>query len=335
VKAVIAERLGQPWVTAGISDPQPGARDLLVQVEASSVCHTDIRLATDARFGGTFPRIPGHEFVGRVVEKGRDVQEWDVGDRVGVAWAQRWCGKCRQCLEQSYSFCERGNDVTGGTVDGGHAEYAVVDALAAVPLPVQPPADQLAPLMCAGYTAYSALRQARVRPGDRVAVLGIGGVGHLAIQYARGLGATVLAVTRDPSKEPELRELGAAEVLSPDGGAVGAELSRVGGADVAIITAGSQLEAIYDGLRVGARVALVAVGDQSLQLQMRAAVLKRLTVIGSSPGSRRLLQELLAFHFAIGAHSEVEQLSLDAATEAFARVRDGQARYRVVFTPRL
>lgn len=335
MKAVIAERLGQPWVTADISDPQPGARDLLVQVEASSVCHTDIRLATDARFGGTFPRVPGHEFVGRVVERGWDVQQWEVGDRVGVAWAQRWCGKCRHCLEQSYSFCERGNDVSGGTVDGGHAEYAVVDSFAAVPLPVEPPADQLAPLMCAGYTAYSALRQARVHPGDRVAVLGIGGVGHLAIQYARGLGATVVAVTRDPSKEAELHELGAAEVLSADGGALGAELSRMGGVDVAVITADGRLEAIFDGLRIGARVALVAVGDQSLQLQMRSAVFKRLTVIGSSPGSRRLLQELLAFHFTVGAHSKVERLPLDAATEAFARVRDGQARYRIVFIPQL
>src|SRR5205085_12694336 len=110
---------------------------------------------------------------------------WSVGDRAGVAWAQRWCGRCRMCAEESYSFCEAGCDVTGGTVDGGHAELAVVDAAAAILVPGEPAADQIAPLLCAGYTVYSALRDTDVRPGDRVAVVGTGGLGHLAVQDAR------------------------------------------------------------------------------------------------------------------------------------------------------
>lgn len=333
MKAVVAEGLGRGWVVRDVADPCPGDRELLVQVEASSVCHTDIRLASDANFGGTFPRVPGHEFVGTVVETGSHVHEWSVGERVGVAWAQRWCGKCRQCLAQSYSFCERGCEVTGGTIDGGHAQYAVVDAAAAITVPTDPPATQLAPLLCAGYTAYSALQQTAVGPGDRVAVLGIGGVGHLAVQYARALGATVVAITRDSSKTAEIERFGAAQVLSPAPDQVVAELARDGGVDVLVVTADQPLGDIQRAVRVGGRIAIVAVGEETVQLTMREAVFKKLAVVGSSPGSRVLLQEAIAFHFAVGARSEVEQASLDGAPAAFERVRAGRAKYRVVFTP--
>jgi len=330
MRAVVVQELGAAWVVEDAPAPALGLTDVLVRVEASGVCHSDVHLSRDSGYGGTFPRIPGHEFVGRVVATGEAVRSTVLGTRVGVAWPQRWCGCCRRCLDGYYAFCERGCDITGGTVDGGHAEFAAVDASSVVAVGEDLPASQIAPLLCAGYTAYSALRQAAVGPGDCVAVVGIGGIGHLAVQYASLMGASVVAVTSDSSKSADVRSLGAADVIAEASDDLGDELGRRGGVDVLVATTSVVLDAVLSGLRSGARVSLVGVGNEELRVSPRALVFGGVSVFGSSPGPRSLLAEVLAIHRSGKARVLVEELSLGAAGEAFSRCEAGSARYRLV-----
>jgi D-arabinose 1-dehydrogenase-like Zn-dependent alcohol dehydrogenase len=304
-----------------------------VAVEASGICYSDVHLLTDPAYGGTFPRIPGHEFVGRIFELGTDVTGLAVGERVGVPWAQRWCGRCRTCVHGLFSYCEAGSDVTGGTVDGGHAEVAIVDASAVEPVPDGIPSAEAAPLLCAGYTVYSALCAAQVRPGELVAVVGIGGLGHLAVQYALGMEASVVAVTRSADKEDALHELGVSEVVVAEGGA-SAALKALGGVDVIVHTANAIEPDLANGLRVGGRLAVAGVPAGRLAITPREMVFRRLAIFGASPGPRHLLRDLLRFHLAIGARTIVETYSLDHAADALGRVIDGSVRYRAVLTPR-
>jgi alcohol dehydrogenase len=333
VRAVIADGLGKGWAVREVPDPSPGPADLLIAVEASGVCGSDIHLATRADYGGTFPRVPGHEFVGRVAEVGRDVRGWQPGDRAGVAWAQRWCGRCRMCSEQSYSFCAAGCDVTGGTVDGGHAELAVVDARAAIPLPVELEASQLAPVLCAGYTVYTALQDVAVAPGDRVAVIGVGGLGHLATQYARCLGGSVVAVTSNAGKRDELRGFGATDVVVARGEPAAEALRRAGGADVILVTGSGDPGQLSEAVRVGGRIALISPGDEPVAISARDAIFKRLRIVGSSPGPRDLLRQAIALHVDHGVRVATQVLPLEEAPRAFKLVSRGRARYRVVLVP--
>lgn len=332
MRAVVAPALGGPWEVREVPDPVPGPGQLLLAVEASGICYSDLHALTNPSYGCVFPRIPGHEAVGRVVALGEGVAEISPGERVGVAWAQGWCGVCRMCQSGGYAFCERGAESTGVTVDGGHAELMVVGAADTERVPDAIPPAEAAPLFCAGYTVYSALREADVRPGDRVAVLGIGGLGHLALQYARGMQAEVIAVTHSPDKRAMLLELGAHAVVVAEGGA-GEALAAAGGADV-VLAAGNALPPdVLRGLRSGGRLSLVGVSESPLTITPLELIFKRVAILGSSPGSRAVLRELLAFHAAIGARTIVETYPLDDAAEALARVEAGDVRFRAVLVP--
>jgi D-arabinose 1-dehydrogenase-like Zn-dependent alcohol dehydrogenase len=332
VRAVVAPRLGGPWEVREVPDPSPGPGEVVLAVEASGICYSDVHALRNPAYGCVFPRVPGHEVVGRVGELGPGVERLAAGDRVGVAWAQRWCGRCRPCHDGWYAFCEQGSAATGVTVDGGHAELVAVDARSVERVPEEIPAAEAAPLLCAGYTVYTALRRAEVRPGERVAVVGIGGLGHLALQYARGLGAEVVAVTRSPGKRELLASLGAHEVVVAEGGA-GAALRERGGADV-IVAAGNSLDPdILAGLRTGGRLSLAGVSESPLTTTPLELVFRNATVLGASPGPRRLLRDLFALHLATGARALVETFPLERAPEALARVESGEVRFKAVLVP--
>lgn len=329
MRAVVVEGLGAAWRIEDVPGPVPGTGDVLVQVEAAGICHSDLRVSELAEYGGTFPRIPGHEVVGRVVAVGDGVAAERIGERVGVAWPQRWCGTCDPCTDGRYAFCERGTDTTGATVDGGLAELLVADARSVEPLPEELDPVEAAPLLCAGYTVYSALRDMDVRPGQRVAVVGIGGLGHLALQYARALHAVPIAVT---GAVELARELGAEEVIV-EREWPGRALAAAGGVDVILATGAHVASDLFSGLRVGGRLAVVGGGEERIDLPARDAVFRDAAVCGCSPGSRRVLRELLALHARAGCRVLTEVHPLEDAPIAARRLADGAVRCRAVVVP--
>jgi|SRR5262245_53077410 len=334
MKAVVADSFGAPWQIRERPEPEPGPRDLLVAIEASGVCYTDVHQMRDPGYGGTFPRIPGHEPVGHVVACGADVDEFAPGDRVGVAYAQRWCGHCTFCSEGRYEFCP-GAVQTGITVDGGHAELAVMDAGSVERVPDGLDATEAAPVFCAGFTVYSGLCDAQLRPGERCAIVGIGGLGHLGVQYAAALGAEVVAVTRHAQKRTLLEELGASTVIVLDGETTGEALAKIGGVDVIVHTANGIEADLVRGLRAYGRLALVGGSHDELTVTPITMLFGHLTIYGSTQGPRHRLREVLELHVRSGARTYVETYPLDHAPTAYDRVAACAARFRAVLVPTL
>jgi D-arabinose 1-dehydrogenase-like Zn-dependent alcohol dehydrogenase len=332
VRAVIADELGGPWRLAEVPEPEPGPRDVVVRIEASGICFTDVHQLREPAFGTVFPRIPGHEPVGVIERLGSEVTEFTVGDRVGTAWVQRWCGHCPACERGRHEHCGEVAE-TGTTIDGGHAELCLMDAGAIEKVPAGLDPIEAAPVFCAGYTAYSAICDAEVRPGEVCAVVGVGGLGHLAVQYLKALGAEVVAVTGAASKGRRLRELGADDVVVAEHGRAGVALKRRGGADVILNTATGLDPALLQGLRKYGRLCLVGQGRTQLELTPTDMIISKLRVIGSSQGPRQRLREVLELHARSGARTMVETYPLDRALEAFDRVAGGEARLRAVLVP--
>jgi alcohol dehydrogenase len=332
VKAVVADRFDAGWRVGEHPDPVVGPDDVLVRVEASGVCFTDVHQLRDDTFGMTFPRVPGHEAVGTVLEIGAGVTSVSVGERVGAAWAQRWCGACGSCARGRYEHCD-GIDLTGVTVDGGHAELCVMDAGSTERVPDGLDAAEAAPLFCAGFTVYSGIVDAELRPGERCAVVGIGGLGHLGLQYLRALGIETVAVTRNPDKRHQLEDLGADHVLVAEPGGVGEALRAFGGVDAIINTANGTDPRLLRGLRPYGRLCLVGQSHEALRVTPTEAIFGRIRVIGSSQGPRARLGEMLALHARSGARTLVERFALDDARDALRRVAEGEPRFRAVIVP--
>jgi D-arabinose 1-dehydrogenase-like Zn-dependent alcohol dehydrogenase len=333
VRAIVAPCLGGPWQLREVADPEPGPGEVLVRVEASGICHTDLYQCANPAYGTAFPRIPGHEPVGRVVALGEGVRGLAGGDRVGGQITQRFCGVCRYCANGREEMCEAGPEALGVHLDGGHAELVVLRAAAVEPVPDGLPAPEAAPVFCAGYTVYSALRDTAVQPGERLAVHGIGGLGHLAVQYARALGADVVAVTASAVKARAIAELGAAEALVASGAAVGDALRDAGPFDVLVLCGTSIEPSALAALRPYGRVSLCGVTEDVLPLNARDAIHRKLSVFGSSHGPRERLREALALHVAASARTVVETYPLERARDAYTRVASGQVRFRAVLVP--
>jgi D-arabinose 1-dehydrogenase-like Zn-dependent alcohol dehydrogenase len=332
MKAVVSTGLGEGWIIEERPDPVPGTGEVLVAIEASGVCYTDIQQLREPVYGCTFPRIPGHEAVGTVSGLGSGVDDLQVGDRVGVAYAQSWCGRCHHCALGRYEHCGA-ISATGVTVDGGHAELAVFHAGSVERVPDGLDPIQAAPVFCAGFTVYSGLQDAELRPGERCAVIGLGGLGHLGVQYAAAMGAEVFVVSRSERKAGLARELGADHVVIVEPGEVGRELRRLGGVDVIVHTANGIEEGLHLGLRSYGRMSLLGVSRDSFSLTPTDLCFGNLRVIGSMQGPRTRLREVLALHLRCGAKTVTETYSLDEAHSAFERVASGRATFRAVLVP--
>ena len=332
MKAVIADEFDGGWRVGEQPDPSPGPNDVLVAVEASGICYTDVQQLRNPAYGGSFPRIPGHEPVGRVVSVGAEVTGLAEGERVGVAYAQRWCGQCEHCIEGRYEHCAA-ISTTGIGVDGGHAELTLMDAGSVVSVPADLDAAEAAPIMCAGFTVYSGICDAELRPGERCAVVGVGGLGHLALQYAAALGAEVVAVTRSEEKRAMLTELGAHEVLVAGENEVGQALAKMGGVDVILHTANSVEPALTGGLRPYGRLSLMGVTDAEVHTTPKEMIFGKLRIVGSSQGPRHLLPEVIELHRRAKVKTIVESYSLDEAPAGLERVESGTARFRAVLVP--
>lgn len=328
MKAAVVSGAGARWEIREVPTPRPGPNQVLIRIRASGLCFTDVHL-TRGDLPAEFPRILGHEPVGEIAEIGPGVSTRRVGDRVGVPWVQSSCGRCEWCARGRPMFCA-GQVGTGVQTMGGHAEYMLAAAEGTALLPDGLSYEQAAPLFCAGYTVWSGLRWARPEPGMTVAVVGVGGLGHLAVQYARAAGFRVVAVSSSPEKERMIRDLGADEVVRD-----GAGLLRAGGADVVLAT-GNSVAAMADSIQ-GIRPdgTLVVMGFEAKPLPVSPAdlIMRRLRVIGSQQNSREYLYEALQMAAAGKVRVMAETFRLEEAAKCYERVAAGRVRFRAILTP--
>ena len=336
MKAAVVHEFGRPLVIEDRPIPEPGPGQITVRMEASGLCHTDIHAAHgDWPVKPTPPFVPGHEGVGIVHAVGDGVTSPQIGERVAVPWLGYACGTCRFCLTGWETLCEQQRN-TGYSVDGGYADYFLAEAAYATRVPDGISPFDAAPLTCAGVTTYKALKVGRVQPAELVAISGVGGLGHLAVQYAKTFGATVAAVDVTDEKLELAHELGAdlvidARIQDP------AEVLRAhGGADVAVGLAvdDKSFETAYRGLRRGGRLVLVALpAEGTLSIPVFDTVLNGTSVIGSIVGTRADLDEVFTLHAAGRTRVIYQRRPLTAVNEAIDEVLQGHAPARLVLQP--
>lgn len=335
MKAAIVHDFTRPLRIDEISKPTPGAGEIVVKIEASGLCHTDIHAAHgDWPVKPHLPLIPGHEGVGLVESIGPGVTTVKEGDRVAIPWLGYACGTCEYCVSGWETLCEQQRN-TGYSLPGSYAEYANAYAtyVAKVPAGVSP--FDAAPLTCAGVTTYKAVKVSGARPSDLVAVFGIGGLGHLALQYAKIAGAAVVAVDLVDDKLEVARRLGADYTVNARAQDPVQAIKELGGADAAISVAVSPrtFEHAFRSLRRGGTLVLVALpADNYMQLPIFETVLNAITVVGSIVGTRVDLAEVFELHAAGKTRVIAEPRRLEQVNEAFAEVEKGEAKARLVFT---
>jgi propanol-preferring alcohol dehydrogenase len=336
MRAAVVTGFGRPLVIEDRPVPEPGPGQVVVRMEASGLCHTDIHAANgDWPVTPTVPFVPGHEGVGIVTAAGQGVTSPQPGQRVAVPWLGYACGTCRYCLTGWETLCQAQQN-TGYSVDGCYAEYFLAEAAFATPVPAGLDPREAAPLTCAGVTTYKAVKVGNVRPGDLVAISGIGGLGHLALQYARIFGGTVAAVDITDEKLQLAKDLGADIVIDARTSDPARVLQEHGGADVAIGLAvdDRSFATAYAGLRRGGRLVLVALpASGTLSIPVFDTVLNGTSVIGSIVGTRADLAEVLALHAARRTVVSYETRPLAGVNEAIAEVLHGKARARLVLEP--
>jgi D-arabinose 1-dehydrogenase-like Zn-dependent alcohol dehydrogenase len=313
--------------------PEPGPNTVRVAVDACGVCHSDVLVKTASFPGMALPRVPGHEVVGRVDALGPGVEGWAVGQRVGVGWHGGYCGKCDPCRRGQFFACVSGPPITGISHDGGYGEYMIAPASAVARFPAELPPADAAPLLCAGITTFNALRNSGAQPGDLVAVLGLGGLGHLAVQYAARMGFHTVAIARGPDKGPFAKQLGASMYIDSQAQDAAAELAKLGGANVilATVTSGEAMSALQGGLAVNGTLMVIG-APPSMQVSPFVLLTGRRSVKGWYSGTSIDSQDTLAFSARAGVRSMNEAFPLERVNEAYERMMSGKARFRVVLT---
>jgi len=322
---------GAPFTPAEKEIPTPGADEVLIEVEACGICHSDAFVKEGWLPGIEYPRVPGHEVVGKIKETGNEVNGWSTGQRVGIGWHGGHCFHCEPCRHGDFINCEKGQ-VTGATFDGGYAEYmtAPVHALAAVPDQLE--ATEAAPLLCAGITTFNALRNSGLNPGDLVAVQGIGGLGHLAVQYAKSFGCEVVAISRGDDKQQLSEELGADHFINSEQENPADSLQNLGGAKVILATAPNSkaISELTDGLGRNGNLVVVAATDNPIEVTPFQLIMGRKSVQGWPSGTAKDSEDTLDYSALTDITPKIETYPLDQANEAYERMINNEARFRVV-----
>ena len=313
--------------------PEPAREQVRIKVEACGICHSDAVVKEGHWPGIQYPRVPGHEIAGRVDAVGADVSNWKPGQRVGVGWHGGHCFVCDPCRRGDFILCQS-EKITSLSFDGGYAEYMVAPAEAVAAIPDDLPADEAAPLLCAGITVYNSLRNSGARAGDLVAVQGIGGLGHLGIQYARQMGFRTVGIGRGGDKEPLARKLGAHEYVGTRASAPAAQLQKLGGARVILATApdSKAISALVDGLAPGGKLVIVGVSPEPFNISLLQLVLVRRSIQGWPSGTAKDSEDTLRFSLLTGVRPMIERYPLEQAAEAYDQMISGRARFRVVLT---
>ncbi|MBZ5719725.1 MAG: alcohol dehydrogenase [Acidobacteriia bacterium] len=311
--------------------PQPGPHEVRVKVEACGICHSDLLTKEGVWPGIQFPRVPGHEVAGRIDAVGSEVKNWKIGQRVGVGWHGGHCFVCDACRRGDFVLCAVGK-ITGITHDGGYGEYMLSPAEAVAAIPDDLPAAEAAPLLCAGITVFNSLRNSGARAGDLVAVQGIGGLGHLGIQYANQMGFDTVAVGRGKDKEPLAKKLGAKHFVDTGAGDPAARLQKLGGARVILATApdAKSMSALVSGLSSNGKLVLVGAPMEPMTVNVLDLISLRRSIQGWPSGAAMDSEDTLRFSLQSGVRPMIEKYPLAKVAEAYDQMISGRARFRVV-----
>ena len=331
--AVQISRPGAPFEVVKREVPEPGPNQVRIRVQACGVCHSDLFVKEGHWPGLQYPRVTGHEVAGVIDEVGPGVTAWKKGQRVGVGWHGKHCGQCVPCRRGDFISCQNLR-ITGFSDDGGYAQYMIAsaDALAAIPDSLSP--TEAAPILCAGVTTFNSLRHSGAGAGDLVAVQGLGGLGHLGVQFASKMGYRTVAIGRGKDKEALALKLGAARYLDTDAVKVAEELTKMGGASVILATApdSKAMSALIDGLGVGGKLLVVGASADPISVTPIQLIGQRRAIQGWPSGTARDSEDTLNFCALTGIRPMVETFPLEQAAAGYERMLSGKSRFRVVLT---
>jgi alcohol dehydrogenase/propanol-preferring alcohol dehydrogenase len=314
--------------------PEPGAGSVRIKVEACGICHSD-SITKEAIFPGIqYPRVPGHEVAGTIDAVGAEGTSWTPGQRVGVGWHGGHCGHCDSCRRGDFVTCRIAPQMPGITYDGGYAEYMIAPTGALALIPDELSAVEAGPLMCAGITTFNSLRNSGARPGDLVAVLGVGGLGHLGVQFSAKMGFKTVAIARGKDKEPLARQLGAWHYIDSQAQDPAEELVKLGGAKLilATVTNGKAMSATLGGLAIGGKLIVLGAPAEPLEVPAGLLISGRRSIAGWPSGTSIDSQDTLGFSVLAGVRAMTEVFPLERAAEAYDRMMSGKARFRAVLT---
>ena len=332
MRAVQVSKAKGPFEMVEREVPQPGPRQVRVKVQACGLCHSDVLTKEGLWPGISYPRVPGHEVAGVIDAVGAQVPAvWKVGQRVGIGWLGSYCGYCESCRRGSFVTCAN-QLITGITMDGGYQDYmlAPYEGLASIPDDISP--VDAGPLMCAGVTTFNSLRNSGARGGDTVAVLGIGGLGHLGVQFAAKMGFRTIAIARGQDKAPLAKQLGAQHYIDSTAGDPAAELQKLGGARIILATATSAeaMAATLDGLGLDGRLVVLGADFAPMKVNAVGFIGKRSGIYGWPSGSSVDSEDTMRFSAMTGVRPMTETFPLEQAAEAYDRMLSNKARFRVV-----
>jgi D-arabinose 1-dehydrogenase-like Zn-dependent alcohol dehydrogenase len=332
MRAVQVSRPNGPFEVVEREIPEPGAGSVRIKIEACGVCHSDVLTKEGFLPDIKNPRVPGHEIAGIIDALGAGVAGWTQGQRVGVGWHGGHCGYCDSCRRGEFVMCQISPQVPGIAYDGGYAEYMIAPAGALAAIPEGLSAVDAAPLMCAGITTFNALRNSGARPSDLVAILGVGGLGHLGIQFAAKMGFKTVAIARGMDKEPLARKLGAWSYIDSKAQDPAAELLKLGGAKVVLstVTNSQAMSATLGGLGVNGKLIVLGAAVEPMEVPGIPLFMGRRSIVGWLCGSSIDSQDTLSFSMLTGVRSMNEVFPLERAAEAYDHMMSGKARFRAV-----
>jgi D-arabinose 1-dehydrogenase-like Zn-dependent alcohol dehydrogenase len=333
MRSVQVSKANGPFEIVERDIPEPSAAQVCIKVQACGVCHSDSFTKEGLFPGIQYPRVPGHEIAGVIDKVGKDVTQWEPGQRVAVGWHGGHCGHCESCRRGDFVTCKYAQ-VPGISYDGGYADYMIAPIEALALIPEQLSAIEAAPLMCAGITTYNALRNSGARAGDVVAILGIGGLGHLGVQFAAKMGFRTIAIARGKDEEELVKKLGARQYIDNRSQNAVEELNKLGGAKVILATvpSGKAMSEILGGLAVNGKLVIIGASDEPIQVPSYLFISGRRSLIGWPAGTSIDSQDTLSFSVLSGVRSMNEVFPLEKAPEAYEQMMSGKARFRAVLT---
>jgi D-arabinose 1-dehydrogenase-like Zn-dependent alcohol dehydrogenase len=333
MKVAQVRKAGADFEIAEREIPQPDTGEVRIRVQACGVCHSDVLTKEGGWPGIVYPRVPGHEVAGVIDEVGAGVTRWTKGQRVGIGWHGGQDGTCLACRRGDFANCAN-LKISGISFDGGYGEYMVAPADAVAAMPESLDATEAAPLLCAGITTFNTLRHSGARPGDLVAVQGIGGLGHLGIQFAQKCGYRVAAIGRGPENAVLAKQLGATVYIDSAATNAATELKKLGGARVILSTApsGKAMSSLFDGLGMNGRMMVVGAAPDPVEVTPIQLISGRRSIQGWSSGIPTDSEDTLRFAELTGVRPMIEKYPLTRVNEAYARMMSGKAQFRVVLT---